>query len=383
MDEKLLFVADCRRGLHSMSALCERYGISRQAGYDLLERVEEEGPAGLVPRSRRPHHSPTRTPAPIVQTLFALRQRWGYGPKKLLELGRQAHPHWPWPAQSTVAGLLARAHLTQPRRRRRALGHPGKPTTVADAPNVIWTGDYKGQFKTLDGVYCFPLTVLDACSRYLLACEALEAIRQETARAVFERLFHEFGLPDIIRTDNGVPFATCAAARLSKLSVWWVHLGIYPELIQPAHPEQNGRHERFHRTLKAATAVPPARDRRGQQRRFNRWRHEYNEQRPHEALGQRTPHACYTPSARPLPRKLPEIEYPAHFELRYVSRNGGIRWNNHWVNISHVLDQEYVGFEPVADAEWDVWFGPVWLGRFNERTGTIDMLNKKTGRRKP
>jgi len=343
MDEKLLFVGDCQRELHNMSALCERYGISRTTGYELLARVEADGAAGLVPRSRRPHHSPGQTPAPVVEALLALRRRYGYGPKKLLQLGREQHPRWPWPAQSTAAAILARAQLTQHRRQRRQLGHPGRPTTPAPAPNVIWTGDFKGQFKTLDGVYCYPLTVLDTYSRYLLGCEGLLDVSQDAARSVFEWLFREFGLPDIIRTDNGVPFATCAAARLSRLSVWWVHLGIYPELIQPAHPEQNGRHERFHRTLKAATAIPPAANRAAQQRRFNAWRREYNEQRPHEALGQQTPASRYQASPRELPRTLPDLVYPKHFEVRYVSRNGGIRWHNHWVNISHVLDQEFVG----------------------------------------
>jgi transposase len=165
MDEKVLFVADCHRKTHSMSALCSRFGISREAGYELLRRYQAEGPARLLPRSRRPHHSPTRTSARVVQALLALRQRWDYGPKKLLELGRQQHPRWPWPAPSTVAAILARAQLTQRRRRRRPLGHPGRPSTTAAAPNAIWTADFKGQFKTLDGVYCYPLTVLDTYSR--------------------------------------------------------------------------------------------------------------------------------------------------------------------------------------------------------------------------
>lgn len=382
MDQKTLFVADCARGTHSFSALCQRYGVSRRSGYRLLDRFAHEGPGGLVERSRRPKHSPGATSARVITAVLALRRRYGYGPKKLLELGRESDPALPWPAPSTVAAILHRHGVVRRRRRRRPLGHPGRPTTVAAAPNDIWTADFKGHFKTFDGVYCYPLTILDDYSRFLLRCQGLLAPTQVAARRVFERLFREYGLPTIIRTDNGVPFASCAGGRLSTLSVWWIRLGIYPELIQPAHPEQNGRHERFHRTLKAATAIPPAATLAAQQQRFVRFREEYNTVRPHEALHQRRPAALYHPSPRPFPRDLPELEYPKHFELRYVSRNGGIRWERRWVNISHVLAEEFVGFEPMAEGIWDVWFGPVWLGRFDERRGEVTFLDPKKERRR-
>ena len=236
-----------------------------------------------------------------------------------------------------------------------------------DAPNAVWTADFKGQFKTGDGAYCFPLTVADGASRYLLACHALASTKTAGARPVFERLFREHGLPARLRSDNGVPFATTALGRLSALSVWWVRLGIVPELIEPAHPEQNGRHERMHRTLKAETTRPPARDARAQQRAFDGWRAAYNAERPHEALGQRPPAAVYVPSPRPYPARLAPLEYPAHCEVRRVSRNGGVRWHNRWVNVSHVLAEEYVAFEEVGDGLWEVRFGPVRLGRFHER----------------
>ena len=236
-----------------------------------------------------------------------------------------------------------------------------------DAPNAVWSADFKGQFRTGDGIYCYPLTIVDGYSRYLLTCQALSGQTYAATRPVFERLFREAGLPERIRTDNGVPFATAALCRLSQLSVWWLKLGIQPELIEPSHPEQNGRHERLHRTLKAETARPPAASLRAQQRRFTSFRHEYNEERPHEALGNATPAGCYRPSLRPYPARLPPIEYPGHFRTYYVSRNGGIRFKNRWVNLTRVLIGEYVGLEEFDDGVWDVYFGSFLLGRFDER----------------
>jgi hypothetical protein len=250
------------------------------------------------------------------------------------------------------------------------------------APNGIWTADFKGQFKTGDGIYCYPLTVQDGFSRYLLACRGLTGTTYAESRPVFERLFREYGLPEMLRTDNGVPFATGALGRLSQLSVWWVRLGIYPELIQPGQPQQNGRHERMHRTLKRATARPAAATRRQQQRCFDVFRREYNELRPHEALADETPASVYRPSPRPYPTRLPPLEYPAHFEVRRVSRNGGVRWHKRWVNVSHVLGGEYVGFTEVDDREWDLYFGPLRLGRFHERTLTVEDALGRLARRR-
>ena len=250
------------------------------------------------------------------------------------------------------------------------------------APNDIWTADFKGHFKTRDGLYCYPLTVVDGFSRYLLACQGLRSTEHSGSQPVFRRLFHEYGLPRIIRTDNGVPFATTALGRLSRLSVWWIRLGIYPELIQPSHPEQNGRHERMHRTLKAEATRPPGGHLAGQQRRFNAFRREYNDERPHEALGLDTPAARYTPSPRPLPQRMPPLHYPAHFEVRRVSFNGGIRWSSDWVNVSHVLGGEYVGFEEVDNELWNVYFGPLRLGVFHQRKLVIQDGFNRTDRRK-
>jgi putative transposase len=251
-----------------------------------------------------------------------------------------------------------------------------------DAPNAVWTTDYKGQFKLGDGSYCFPLTVADGDSRMLLACQALRSTKLVEARPIFERLFRAYGLPQRIRSDNGVPFATQALGRLSALAVWWIRLGILPDLIEPASPHQNGRHERMHLTLKRECTRPPQRTRAQPQHCFDRWRHEYNTLRPHEALADATPASAYTPSPRPFPPQLPPLEYPGHYEVRRVSRNGGIRWHKQWVNVSQTLGEERIGLVEIDDGEWDVYFGPLRLGRFHERTLRIeDALGRHYRRR--
>jgi transposase InsO family protein len=387
MNERFQFVRDARQRVMSFTDLCALYGVSRTVGYKWLHRAEQSGFDFLEELSRRPHSCPHATPPVLTARLLeARRHHPSWGPRKLLALvRRQDRRHgtaFAWPARSTVAELLRRNGLTTPRRRRAIRGHPGRPLTPMTAPNVIWTADYKGQFRLGDGHYCFPLTVQDGFSRYLLGCRALTGTTTIESRPVFMRLFQEYGLPEILRTDNGVPFATGALARLSQLSVWWIRLGIYPELIEPAHPEQNGRHERMHRTLKRATARPPAPSRRRQQQRFDLFREEYNAVRPHEALSDATPASLYTSSPRPYPSTLPPVEYPSHFEVRLVSANGGIRWENAWVNVSHVLGGEYVGFEEIDDGEWDLYFGRMKLGRFHERLRRVEDAQGRLARKR-
>ena len=251
-----------------------------------------------------------------------------------------------------------------------------------NAANDVWCADFKGEVKTGDGIYCYPLTVTDGFSRYLLGCKGLYSTGHEGSKPTFKRLFQEFGLPRIIRTDNGAPFATTAIGRLSRLSVWWIRLGIFPELIQPGRPSQNGRHERMHKTLEQETTRPPAATIVGQQRRFNRFMHAFNTERPHEALGQETPASLYSSSPRPFPSRLPKVEYPEHFEKRLVSRNGGFRWVTQRVPITHTLQEQYVGLEEVDDGIWDVYFGSVRLGQMDERTYKIeDALGNRMRRR--
>lgn len=373
MDQRMQFIADYLRQSLSMSELCQLYGVSRKSGYKWIERYLAHGPQGLEDQSRRPDSHPNQTPEEIVEALIAVRQRHpSWGAKKLLATVEKRHPEWPLPARSTVCEILRRQGLVPKQRRRRVIGHPGKPSTQALSPNDLWCVDFKGQFKTRDGLYCYPLTVTDDYSRYLLGCQALSGTSVAQAKPVFARLFKEYGLPTRIRSDNGVPFATSTLARLSMLSAWWVRLGILPELIEPGKPQQNGRHERMHRTLKAETTRPPAVNRRAQQRKFNRFRKEFNEERPHEALDMATPASLYVRSRREMPDRLPPLEYPDRFEVRYVSYNGGIRWNKGWVNVSITCAGEYVGLEEIDDGVWNVYFGPLKLGRLLERHMRIE-----------
>lgn len=384
MDQRTQFIADYLREVLSVSELCDLYGVSRKTAYKWIDRYLRQGPAGLEERSRRPQSSPNRTPDEVTQALLEARRRHpSWGGKKLLALVHKRHPRWDLPHRSTVCDILNRHGMVPKKRQRRRIGHPGKPTTAILAPNDVWSADYKGQFKTGDGIYCYPLTVADGFSRYLLGCQALNSTAVAEAKPVFTRLFKEYGLPKRIRTDNGVPFATNTLARLSSLSAWWVRLGILPEFIEPGKPQQNGRHERMHRTLKAETTRPPAGSLPSQQRKFNVFREEFNHERPHEALDMQTPASLYQPSTREMPEKIPPLEYPDRFEVRYVSANGGIRWKKHtWVNVSSVCIGEYVGLEEIDDGIWNVYFGPLKLGRLDERHMRIEdqygRLRRKT-----
>ena len=376
MDQRTQFIADYLRQTFSITELCQQYQVSRKTGYKWIDRYLRLGPAGLDEHSRRPRRCPRETPAHVVEALLEARRRHpSWGAKKLLTIVSKRNPDWPWPHRATIYDILNRHGLVATKQRRRPVGHPGKPNTQIDSPNQVWCADFKGHFKTGDGIYCYPLTVTDGYSRFLLGCQSLHSTAVAEAKPVFTRLFKEFGLPERIRTDNGVPFATVSLARLSSLSAWWVRLGILPELIEPGKPQQNGRHERMHRTLKAETTRPPAGNLAAQQRKFNRFREEFNQERPHEALDQNTPASYYKTSPRQMPDKLLPLEYPDRFEVRYVSANGGIRWNHEWVNVSVCCAGEYVGLEEIDDGVWNVYFGPLKLGRLHERHMRIEDAN--------
>jgi len=373
MHQKTLFIADHLRSVHSVSQLCAEYGISRKTGYKWIERFIRGGPAGLEERSRRPRCAPNAMDPQVRTALLELRRRHPtWGAKKLLAALKRRHPGWRLPGRSATCELLKRHGLVKRPRSRRIIGHPGKPSSSILFPNQIWCADFKGQFRMGNGRYCYPLTVTDGFSRFLLGCHGLTDTSVAGAKPVFQRLFQEFGLPQFIRSDNGVPFATNTLARLSKLSAWWVRLGVMPQLIEPGQPQQNGRHERMHRTLKAEATRPPAAAMRSQQLKFDRFRAEFNHERPHEALAQRVPADLYQSSPRPMPRKLPPLEYPDRFEVRYVSANGGIRWNKQWVNVSTTCVGEYVGLEEIDDGVWNVYFGALRLGRLHERSMKIE-----------
>lgn len=384
MEERLKFVAEYLSGGYTMQELCAAYGVSRPTGYHWIERYQREGLAGLHDRSRRPHTSPGATAAAQVEAILALRRRQPHdGPRKLLTKLRRRFPQQHWPAASTVSGLLKRAGLITARRRRRGVSHPGHAPRAVTRVNEVWSMDFKGQFRTADGGWCYPLTVMDSCSRYLLGCQALRAPRRDLVVPVLVRLFRAYGLPERIRTDNGPPFASTGLGRLSALSVWWVRLGIWPELIAPGQPQQNGRHERMHKTLKAQTAAPPAGSRAAQQRRFTQFTHAYNTDRPHEALAQTTPASGYQPSPRAFPERLPRLYYPADFEVRRVVSSGVFKWHSHAVRLGEALSGEDIGLEPIADGEWMVYFGPCRLGTFDERLGRIRPFLADHGGRTP
>jgi len=372
--ERFLFVADAREDFFSVAELCQRYGISRKTGYKWLERFESEGPAGLEERSRAPHSSPYRTPGEIADRVIEFRRKHrSWGPKKLVSRLRELHPLIDWPAASTAGGLLKRAGLVKERRRTRRVPETGPtPLTQPEHPNDLWAADFKGQFRTRDAVYCYPLTVSDALTRYVLEVRALESIDSGPVHKSFQRLFREYGLPTAIRTDNGTPFASPGLGHLSRLSIWWTRLGIRVQRIAPAHPEQNGSHERMHKTLKAETTRPPQADARSQQRRFDAFRSEYNRQRPHEALGQKTPASLYHPSPRPYPKQLPQPEYPGHLEVRRVSSHGSIRFRSKRLFLSYPLAGQLVALEEIDNDLFSLFFGPLLLARFDYSTGRLN-----------
>lgn len=317
-------------------------------------------------RGGRRDRATVRRPHRVVKAIIALRTRYPrWGGKKIVVVLSEQHPTWTLPAISTANDILKRRGLVPPRRRRRPVGHPGYRPMTATAPNQVWTTDFKGQFRTADAQLCYPLTLCDAFSRYLLTCRGMLA--PTSAFAAFRRAFADYGLPTIIRSDNGEPFAAPSLGRLSRLSVWWIRLGIRPELIEPASPYQNGAHERMHRTLKAETTRPPGSDLVGQQRRFSRFRQIYNQQRPHEGIDQQPPDRLYVTSPRAFPRQLAPLEYPGHYEIRRVGASGAISWQARDLSVTTVLTGEHVGLEPIDDGIWDLHFGPVRLGRFDER----------------
>jgi putative transposase len=369
MDEKILFIADHLHEACSFIQLCERYGISRKTGYKWVERYQAEGIEGLEERSRKPHTAAGEIPYAIRKAVVELRcqGREPLGPKKIQALLSRRFPDQPIPSKSSIYNVLKREGMLEPKRRRRRVQPSVHRLATATAPNELWSADYKGQFKLGNGHWCYPLTVMDHASRYLLGCQGLEGPRLAETKAVFERLFREYGLPERMRTDNGVPFASTATGGLSQLSVWWIKLGILPERIEPGQPQQNGRHERMHRTLKRAVTHPPAANQSAQQAQFDSFCTHYNEQRPHEGLGQRSPQSCYHPSGRPYPERLPELEYPGYFHCQKVSANGIAYWTGRRIYVGYLLAGERVGLEEVGDGIWAVYFGPVRLGTFDER----------------
>jgi transposase InsO family protein len=372
VDERTAFVTAVSRGEQSFSALCRYFNISRPTGYKWLGRFAQSGPDGLTDQSRAPLLQPKAMPPALRTPILALRARHPtWGPKKLKARLEQDHPDLAWPARSTIGELLRREGLAHPRpARRRTLPHD-QPLQHALAPNDLWCADFKGWFLTGNGQRCDPLTITDAYSRYLLRCRSVAKTDGPHVHAVFEAAFREFGLPNAIRTDNGTPFASPGLAGLSRLSVWWIRLGIRPERIAPGRPDQNGRHERFHETLQDDTARPPRFTLAAQQARFTVFQKEYNHLRPHEALGLLTPDRFYRPSHRKFPAALPDLAYPFECWLRRISAAGHLTWNRHMIYIGIALEDQDVALRPLDDGLFELHFGPLLLGWLDEPSATF------------
>jgi len=372
MDERTQFVLEHERKMYTMTELCEIYDIARETGYYWLRRYQQGGLEALQDRDRAPERHPNQTPEGTEAAVLELRRahmRWG--PRKLKHVLERESPQRPWPAASTIGAMLAREGLVIPRKKRRRAPPYTEPFASADAPNRVWCADFKGWFQTQDGQRVDPLTITDAHSRYLLRCQRVAKTNSEHVQAVFEAAFREYGLPQAMRTDNGAPFASRAIAGLSRLAVWWMKLGIVPERIAAGHPEQNGRHERMHRTMKQETASPPEANPHAQQRAFHRFRREYNEERPHEALGMQTPSAVYTPSPRAYPARVREPEYDISMHVRRVRRRGSFSWKKQDVFLSETLIGEPIGLLPVDDRIYTVYFAAFPIACFDSQRRTI------------
>lgn len=373
MEQRSAFVLDALQGHFTMTELCYRYGVSRKTGYKWVDRYHGGGAQNCADRLRCPRNHPNKTKRLVVKKLLLARKKHpGWGPRTLRSWLVDQYPDVAWPCPSTIGEILKQHGLVRKRRRRAAKMAWRSRHTRADRPNRVWTADFKGQFRLGNGQLCYPLTVVDAHSRYLLVCRALKSTAVKPTRRVFEEAFREYGLPEVIHTDNGVPFCyPSSPLALSHLSAWFLKLGIELERSRPGKPQDNGAHERMHRTLKEEVAQPPRHSQAAQQRALDRFRQCYNEERPHHALGLKPPARFYTPSPRPYPDELPDPGYPAHFEVRRVSKIGVVNWQRKRIFVSTALGHETLGFEHIADDLWSVFFGSVLLGRIKEDEGRL------------
>ncbi len=375
VEKRKEFLADYGSGEWTMSDLCRAYGITRPTGYAVLRRYAQDGEAGLEERSRAPRRHPNQTAGEIEAQVLGLRRKHPlWGPRTLKKLLENSCDDIAWPAASTIGDMLNREGLTRHRRKRRQVEPYERPFQSVTEPNDEWAGDFKGWLRAGDGERIDPLTISDTCSRYLLRCQAVEKTDTARVQAIFAAAFREYGLPRAIRSDNGAPFASCAIAGLSRLAVWWIKLGIVPQRIAAGHPEQNGRHERLHRTLAEATASPPQANRRAQQRAFDEFRREYNQVRPHPALAMRTPEAVYRSSPRPYPARVPEPEYGTAMQVRRVQKHGEFHWNNRNVFLSEVLYGERIGLLPIDDRYHRIYLAWYPIARLDTQQLQVERL---------
>jgi transposase InsO family protein len=370
MDERVKFIAAVNDFDGSFRALCRQFGIAPRTGYKWVARYEEFGPAGLEDRAPIPRRFPHATHPDVLARVIDLRKEHpSWGPKKLRAVLLASGVDVPHP--STIGELLKRHGLIRPRRRRVRTPSSVEPLAIGSQPNDVWCTDFKGHFALGDRQRCHPLTLTDHASRYLLKCEALAEPTEVAVLPHFDRAFREYGLPDRIRSDNGIPFASTALGGLSSLSIAWIKLGILPERIEPGQPQQNGRHERMHKTLKAETASPPSANMTEQQRAFDRFRFIYNDQRPHEALQQKPPVTRYDRSRRPMPTAPRSPEYPDTMQTRRLDGSGRLQFRAHTTLLTRLLANEPVGLESVDEETWEVFYGPLAIAELRIRNKNV------------
>jgi len=385
MEERMKFISLYQEQEYSVSALSRYFGVSRKTAYKWIKRYSQEGIAGLSELSRAPRYQARRTRSEIEAAIVtrAGSCKAKRGPKKLRRLLELEHPEVAWPAVSTIGAILKRNGLVTPRRVRHKSPPYEQPLAGCAGPNAVWSADFKGWFRAGNGERCDPLTISDNYSRYVLRCQLVPTTSFEAVQPIFVGAFREYGLPEGIRTDNGAPFATTTVGGLSRLSVWWLRLGILPERIRPGQPQQNPRHERMHRTLKDDCCKPPSSSRIRQQAAFDDFRDDFNNHRPHESLKQHFPAECYVPSPRPYPLILPEMTYPDDMVVRAVKSQGDISWKNRHIYLTSVLAGEIVGLRQVNNHRWDIFFGPIRLAQLDTVSSKLVHLPRpKTRRRK-
>jgi putative transposase len=373
VSERMELIEKWKTRLYGMTELAEEFGVSRPTVYEWARRYTEYGEAGLQDRPPVPRSCPHRTAVEIADKIVAAkREHPHWGPAKLITLLGIEQPTIDWPSASTAGAILKAQGLVRPRRKRRTVAGRYARRLEASESGEMMTVDHKGQFRLGDGSYCFPLTINDPVSRFSYAIAGATSTRTQEARKSFERAFAEYGLPEFIGSDNGTPFSCSRALRgLSVMAVWWIKLGITPVHTHPGCPWENGIHERMHKTLKAETTRPPGANLREQQKRFDTFREEFNTVRPHEALGGRRPAELLLPCRRSYPRRVPQIEYPGHFDVRVVRSGGVIKWQGRMLFVSETLTRERVGLTEIDDGVWSLYFGKIELGRYDQRTRLI------------
>lgn len=375
MDQKVQMIGDWLKEEFSITELSELYKVSRPTIYKWIARYEEHGLDGLAELSREALRHPNATPSAIAEKIVEMKSmHQRFGPKKIIARLRMQHPDLCWPAVSTAGDILKKQGLVQPRKKKRRVPPYTEPFLGCNKPNAVWSADFKGQFNTGDGRLCYPLTITDNYSRYLLQCRGLSQPTHEQTQPWFEWTFREYGLPHAIRTDNGAPFASVALGGLSRLSIWFIKLGIMPERIDSGHPEQNPRHERMHRTLKEAVAIPPRFNIYEQQQAFQNFIHEFNYERPHESLDQKLPSSVYYLSDRPYPLRIPLVEYDDDVVVKKIRHGGEMYWKGKFIYISQALAGEPVALKQIDDYLWEMRFSFFSLGIFDELTGKVSPL---------